>query len=318
MSDASVVAEIPVLCGPTAAGKSAVALSLAESRDATIISADSRQVYRGFDIGTAKPTAQEQERVPHRGIDVAEPTERFSAAAWASAADTWIAETLGAGRVPIVVGGTGLYLRALFEGLFEEPPLDVAQRAALEQELAHYSVDELRRWTERLDPPRAHLGRTQLLRSIEIALLTGRRLSDLHRERPRVPRWRPRYLVVDPGPVLAERIASRIDDMLDHGWIDEVQQLMRTVPADAPAWNATGYDAVRRLAQGELSRADARDEVLIHTRQYAKRQRTWFRHQLPLDSVLHVDPLARNWEDVVERWTTGIVHAAESRRGASR
>ena len=281
-----------------------VALWLAARAATTIVSADSRQVYRGFDIGTAKATAEEQRRVPHRGIDVAEPTVRYSAATWASSADRWIAEVRDEGREPLVVGGTGLYLRALFEGLFDEPPLDAPRRARLAEAFEAYSLDELRRWASALDPERAHLGRTQLLRSIEIALLTGRRLSDLHRERARVSRWRPRYLLVDAGPALADRIGARIDDMLDHGWPDEVQRLMATVPADAPAWNATGYAAVRRLVAGEATRAAVRDEVLIATRQYAKRQRTWFRHQLPTDAVTLVNPLEAGWEEVVARWVS--------------
>jgi tRNA dimethylallyltransferase len=267
---------------------------MAESSAATIISADSRQVYRSFDIGTAKPTLEEQEKVPHEGIDVAEPSERYSAAAWASAADAWIESAKEQGRTPIVVGGTGLYLRALFEGLFEEPPLDPVKRAEVESELSAIDTEDLRRWVEALDPPRAKLGRTQLLRSIEIALLTGRKLSDLHRERPRVPRWRPEYIVVDPGPVLADRIGARIDAMLDGGWPEEVERLMNTVEPDAPAWNATGYDAVREMVAGRLTRAAARERILIGTRQYAKRQRTWFRHQLPADGVHRV----RGWEDL--------------------
>ena len=124
MSVDSDVAEIGVICGPTAAGKSAVALWLAGSHPVTIISADSRQIYRDFDIGTAKPTRIEQARVPHRGIDIVDPTERYSAAAWADAAEGWIEEARRSNRIPLVVGGTGLYLRALFEGLFVGPPLD--------------------------------------------------------------------------------------------------------------------------------------------------------------------------------------------------
>ncbi len=275
---------------------------LAESRPSTIVSADSRQVYRGFDIGTAKPSAEERARVPHEGIDVADPTTRYSAAAWATAADEWIAAAREQGRTPIVVGGTGLYLRALFEGLFQEPELDSERRRALEIEMARMSTEELRRWAETLDPARAHLGRTQLLRSIEIAVLTGRRLSDLHRERPRNPRWRPRYLVVDPGPVLAERIARRLDDMLDRGWPAEVRRLMQTVSPDAPAWNSTGYDAVRRMVMGETTRAETRERILIDTRQYAKRQRTWFRHQLPPAAVTRLDPAADDWRQVARAW----------------
>ena len=294
--------ELLVICGPTAAGKSAVAMWLAEQSPSTIISADSRQIYRGFDIGTAKPTPDERRRVPHEGIDVVEPTARYSAAAWAGAADTWIDRARGNGRRPLIVGGTGLYLRALFEGLFEEPALDAAKRQALEHALSQTDLAELRRWVTELDPARAHLGRTQLVRAVEIALLTGRRMSELHRDRARPSRWRARYLVVDPGSSLAHRIGARIDGMFDHGWLVEVHRLMQTVPASAPAWKSTGYDAMRRLARGEITRAQARETILVHTRQYAKRQRTWFRHQLPLDAVTMLDPLAADWRTAVSQW----------------
>ncbi|HWH53053.1 MAG TPA: isopentenyl transferase family protein, partial [Gemmatimonadaceae bacterium] len=120
-------AAVHVVCGPTAAGKSEVAMWLAERAACTVISADSRQVYRGFDIGTAKPSPADRARVPHSGIDIAEATERYSAAAWADAADRWVADALASGRTPLVVGGTGLYLRALFDGLFAEPRLDAAR-----------------------------------------------------------------------------------------------------------------------------------------------------------------------------------------------
>ena len=298
-------ADVRVICGPTAAGKSSVAMWLAAREPTTIVSADSRQVYRQFDVGTAKPTATERAAVTHRGIDVVDPSERYSAAAWVESAEGWIDEAHAAGTTPIVVGGTGLYLKALFDGLFEEPPLDPTRRALAASALGPFTIDELRRWTQALDPERAHLGRTQLLRSIEIALMTGRRLSELQRERARRPRWRPRYLVVDPGPALSDRIAARIDDMLDHGWPDEVQRLMQTVPANAPAWKATGYDTVRRLVAGELSRRAAHEIILIETRQYAKRQRTWFRHQLPPHLVTRVSPDASDWENVVADWSVG-------------
>ena len=298
-----------MICGPTAAGKSAIAMWIAERAPVTIVSADSRQAYRGFDIGTAKPSLADRVRVPHRGIDVVDPRHRYSAAEWASRATTWIEAARAEGRTPLVVGGTGLYLRALFEGLFQEPGLDPARRSAVQDALGALDVAELRRWASVLDPARAHLGRTQLLRAIEMALLAGRRMSELHRDRPGSSRWGPRYLVVDSGPVLAERIGARIDEMLDGGWPEEAMTLMQTIPADAPAWNATGYDAVRRLVRGELSRDAAREAILIAARQYAKRQRTWFRHQVPAARVTRVDPAAGDWPAVVARWA-GLPAAA--------
>lgn len=301
MGDASV----PVIVGPTAAGKSAVALWLAERVGSlTIVSADSRQVYRGFDVGTAKPTPAERARVPHAGIDVAEPTARYSAFAWADVAEEAIAAARAAGRTPVVVGGTGLYVRTLFGESFVEPALEPIRRAALGELLSRLPTDELRRWCERLDPARARLGRVQLLRSIEIALLTGHRLSALHESARRPPRWRARYLVVDPGAVLATRIGDRARAMLGGAWQAEVERLLERVPADAPAWKASGYVAVREHVAGRLGLEPTIERVVIETRQYAKRQRTWFRHQLPAEDVLRLDPTQPGWEDVVMAWWT--------------
>jgi tRNA dimethylallyltransferase len=293
---------LPAIVGPTAAGKSAIAMWLAHRHPVVVISADSRQVYRCFDVGTAKPTKAEQASVPHRGIDIVQPTERSSAFSWAAQASQWIAEARVGDRTPVVVGGTGLYVRALFESSFEEPALSPADRQRLDRFLTSLSVAELRRWCMALDPARAQLGRTQLLRAIEVALLSGRRLSDLHVSRRRPPRHAARYLVVDPGRILADRIATRARSMLQEGWADEVRALDATVPPDAPAWNSTGYRAVRSLVRGEMGEAEALERVIIETRQYAKRQRTWFRHQLPDHLVTRVDPTATGWQATVERW----------------
>ena len=294
---------IRVICGPTAAGKSALAARLAEDHAITILSADSRQIYRGFDIGTAKPSAEERARVPYRGIDVAEPTERYSASAWANAAEEWIAEARSARRAPVVVGGTGFYLRALFEPLFEEPEVPHSRRRALASVLDALETEELRRWCVTLDPPRAALGRAQLLRAIEVALLTGTRLSVLHRTAARAPRYAASYLVVDPGPSLADRIETRVHEMLARGWEEEVRRLAACVPQDAPAWNASGYRAIRALAAGEIDRTAAVARVVIDTRQYAKRQRTWFRHQLAdAEHIRHVSPDDPRALDIARHW----------------
>ena len=296
---------IRVICGPTAAGKTFAAVWFASLADVSVVSADSRQLYRGFDIGTSKPTVREQLAAPHLGIDVLDPTERASAAWWADHADRWIDEIVAQQRTPIVVGGTGLYLRALFGALFEEPPMHAGDRAAIQSSLADHSTAELRRWVTALDPDRAHLGRTQLLRAIEIALLTGRRVSDLHRENARAPRRRARYLVVDPGPSLAVHIERRASIMLGAGWHEEVRQLMLDVQEDAPAWNATGYRTIRESVRGHMSFSEAEKRIVIETRQYAKRQRTWFRHQLAGEDVTRLNVHEPEWEQRAAAWWTG-------------
>lgn len=293
---------IPVICGPTAAGKSAIAVWLAARHDLVIINADSRQVYRGFDIGTGKPSAAEQRDVPHRGIDVADPRDRYSAAAWNTMARSAIAEARASGRTPVIVGGTGFYISTLFQPLWDEPEMDSAARTAVQASLAAITTDELRRWCTALDPARAHLGRAQLIRAIEIALLTGERLSDMHRTRARPAGDVGRFLIIDPGPDLATRISARAIAMFDSGWVDEVRALMQSVPADAPAWNASGYQTVRLHVEGALDQAAAVEKIVIETRQFAKRQRTWFRNQLENDHVTRLSPNALGWETVVEQW----------------
>jgi len=304
--------KLRIICGPTASGKSDLALKLCETYNAAIVSADSRQIYCGFDVGTAKPTREECARVTHYGIDVVEPGERFSAARWASEAEEWIESAGELEKPSVVVGGTGLYIKALVDPLFSAPDQDPAERARLERELATMSLDELRRWCEQLDPARAHLGRTQLLRAIETALLSGSRISDLHSRHNASKAvegdgQRPSYLVVDPGSALGPRIETRVDSMLRAGWADEVRELMRTVSPDAPAWKASGYTVMRSHVGGALDLSSATQRVIIETRQYAKRQRTWFRHQLPAAAVTHVNPedphaltIAREWWERAE------------------
>ena len=313
-------ATIPVICGPTASGKSAVAMWLSLRRELLVISADSRQIYRGFDVGTAKPPRADLERVPHRGIDVAGPTERYSAAEWVAMAQRAIGEAQATGRIPIVVGGTGFYIGALFKPLFAEPALDAERRVALQAGLDALDTDELRRWCASLDPARSHLGRTQLIRAVEVALLTGRRLSELHASNARPSLYEPCYLLVDPGTELQGRIASRASAMLDAGWTDEVRTLMQAVPGDAPAWHASGYGVVRELVEGAIDREAALERIIVETRQYAKRQRTWFRHQLQRDTVQRLHPGESGWQEVLDAWITEVVSKMQSqhiRQGGS-
>jgi tRNA dimethylallyltransferase len=297
---------IRVICGPTAAGKSSLALRLALEYGATIISADSRQIYRGFDIGTAKPSWSERHSTPHRGIDVVDPNERYSAARWAEDAREWIAEAWTASRTPVIVGGTGFYIRALFDPLFDAPTLDAARRANLDAYLSKLPITELRRWCSVVDPQKARLGRAQLSRAIETAILTGSRLSDLQQRSAQhatdQPSLVPAFLVVDPRVSLGHRIERRVDEMLDAGWAEEVRALDGNVADSAPAWKSSGYRVVRALTRGEMSLSTARERIIIETRQYAKRQRTWFRHQLGRAAVTRVDPDDPAAAATVERW----------------
>ena len=296
-----------IICGPTAAGKSAVALDLCEINNGAIVSADSRQIYCQFNIGTAKPNSAECARVTHYGVDVVDPDERYSAARWADDADEWIECACETDKTPAIVGGTGMYIKAFVDPLFQAPEVDAVRRAGLEGELESKSVAELRRWCQHLDPARAHLGRTQLLRAIETALLAGVRISDLH-ELDKASRKADdgvravTYLLVDPGPSLGARIERRVDAMLDAGWADEVRELVRTVPLDAPAWKASGYAVMREHIMGNVDLSSARERIIIETRQYAKRQRTWFRHQLPPAAVTHVNPEDSHAAAVAREW----------------
>ncbi|MCU0648963.1 MAG: tRNA (adenosine(37)-N6)-dimethylallyltransferase MiaA [Gemmatimonadaceae bacterium] len=288
---------VRVICGPTGAGKTALLLRLAEVVGAPslrVIGADSRQVYRGFVIGTAAPSPDERRRVPHALVNVIDPRTRFTAAHWAEAARAAIDAAHAEGAVPVVVGGTGFYLRALETPLFAEPPLDERQRAQLRIWMRARSHDEITRWADRLDPGAAHPGRAQRERAVEMALLTGRPLSDWRRDAAvsEAVGVTLRTLVIDPGPALAEQLEARTIAMCDSGWLAEVDALMQTVPEAAPAWLACGYLALRDVVAGRRRLDDALEAVRIETRQYVKRQRTWFRHQLRNGTVTRLDPSA--------------------------
>ena len=316
-----------VITGPTAAGKSAIAMELARRFNLAIVSADSRQIYRGFDIGTAKPGVAERAEIAHFGIDVLEPELRYSAHAWATDATGWMQQAIAARQAPVVVGGTGFYVRALVRPLAPAPTLDEERRVKLERWLAPQNISVLQRWCATLDPARAGLGRTQLLRAIETALLSGKRLGEIHAEheaaksnarRPdfaherevgatgkRADSPRVRYLVVDPGPPLADRIHLRVHEMIETGWTNEIEELMQTVPEDAPAWLASGYGVMREYVRGQLTRAQATERVFIETRQYAKRQRTWCRHQLTEGTVTRISSIDPDAVDRAIQWLNG-------------
>src|SRR5947207_3051922 len=272
----------PVLVGPTGVGKTAVAVALAALTPITVISADARQVYRGLDIGTAKPDRVTQARVPHRGLDLVAPGERYSAGRFARDAASWIAETRAAGREPIVVGGTGLYIRALAEGLFREPPFDPERREQLRRWSESLEGADLARWAGRLDPAFLSGGRQRAARAVEVALLTGHALSWWQREARESGTLRPWYIhLTVPREVLHRRLGARVDQMLAAGLVAEAQrQLAAGVAGDAAGLDGIGYREVVAMLNGQLSERALRDAILVSTRRYAKRQETWFRNQL--------------------------------------
>src|SRR5947208_45910 len=274
----------PVLVGPTGVGKTAVAVALASLTPVAVSSADAGQVDRGLAIGTAKPDHDTVPRVPHRGLDLIDPGERYSAGRFAREAAGWIVETRAAGRRPVVVGGTGLYIRALAEGLFREPPFDTERRTQLRAWSESLEGDELARWAGRLDPRFPGGGRQRAARAIEVALLTGRALSWWQREARETGAGalRPWYVHLTlPREALHRRLAARVDQMLAAGLVDEVKQTLdRGVAPQAPGLDGVGYREVVEMVLGRLPESQLREAILVSTRRYAKRQETWFRNQL--------------------------------------
>jgi tRNA dimethylallyltransferase len=300
------VVRTPVLVGPTAVGKTAVALALLEHWPLEVVSADSRQVYRRLDIGTAKPTRKERTRLPHHGIDVIDPGARYSAGHFARDAVDWIEDIRGRGRMPVVVGGTGLYVRALAQGLFREPPLDPSRRRSLDAWTACLEPLELLRWAGRLDPGFRGGGRQRAARAVEVALLTGRPLSHWQEAARTHGAIEPWYVVLTaPRPVLNKRILQRAEGMVRRGLIEEVAAVLSEGhPPNAPGLDGIGVREAVEYLHGHRGRATVAEAIAASTRQYAKRQQTWFRHQLgpnllTLDASRPPECLAA---DIAEAW----------------
>lgn len=317
------------IVGPTGAGKTALSLVVAQELGGEIVSLDSRQIYRGMDIGTAKATVAERALVPHHGLDIRNPDQRYSAGEFGRDARRWIDAIRGRGRVPVLVGGTGFFLKVLAEPLFREPPMDAAERRALEEVLGRLPRAELERWVRRLDPGRAANavagGYQRLLRVLSITFLTGKNLSWWHGRHPTEgePVTGTTCLLEVPREVLDERIRQRVGKMVEGGLVDEVARLTEAGyrPGD-PGMNAVGYREVAEHLAGGMSLPDAIERIRVATRQYARRQVTWFRHQLGPDAV-QVDgtaPLEEQAAAVVAAWRAAheVGRAAqEARRAAS-
>lgn len=271
---------IPVLAAPTASGKTAAVLRLADlgaGRRLEVVSADALQVYRGFDIGTAKPTAAERERVPHHLVDAVAPEDAMDAVAWTRAAEAAIEDALARGARPLVVAGTGFYLDALDRGLPTTPAADPTLRAALEAERAERGLEALLAELRALAPEDAAASQgnpRRVLRALEVLRASGRPPSAFPRT---PPRFALRSFVALPSAAALEaRVDARVASMLAAGWQHEVATLVARVPPAAPAWQAIGYAELARVVRGEATLEGAAAAIAIATRRYAKRQRTWF------------------------------------------
>lgn len=277
---------ILVLVGPTAVGKTFLALRLAPELNAEIVSADSMQIYRGMDIGTGKPTAEERRRVPHHLIDFVNPDESFQAAQYREVADEAIDDILQRGKTAVVVGGTGLYVKVLLHGLFEDPAGNLSQ--TWQEKLNYYRSlgEDPYNKLKRMDPEAArHIHPNDQVRSrraLEVLLRTGQSITALQR---RHGFQQDRYEALVIGLTmdrshLFERIDARVDGMVRQGLLGEVRGLMEAgYPPELPSMRGLGYRHMSRVVMGELEMSEGVRLMKRDTRRYAKRQYTWFRHQ---------------------------------------
>jgi tRNA dimethylallyltransferase len=288
MNESARERQLSLLLGCTAVGKTALSLPLAERLGAEIISVDSMQIYRRMDIGTAKPSEAERQRVRHHLIDVAEPAEPFSAARFVEQADAAIADIHGRGQAALAVAGTPFYLMALLYGLFEGPSADAEVRARIRQRAEREGAAALHSELARIDPEAARRIHPNDMRRIERALevweLTGRPISALQRQWTRPPRYPFRAVGLRRSREdLSRRINARVRGMIEAGLVDEVRRLISEPGCPQPgdlseqARQALGYAEMIAHLRGETSLNDAVEAIKINTRRFAKSQRTWFR-----------------------------------------
>jgi len=303
-----------VVCGPTACGKTGWSLEMAKHFPLEIISADSRQVYRQMDIGTAKATAEEQAAVPHHMIDLIEPDKSFSVAQFVDRARPLIAEIEGRGNTPCIVGGTGLYIRALLGGLADTPTADQELRDKLHQRELDEGEGTLHAELKQIDPvaaERIHPNNIiRLVRALEVYHVSGRTLTDLQREHQFADQP---YRVMKMAPCqqrdeLYRRIDLRSQQMLDEGLVAEVLGLVERYSADLKALQTLGYREVVRYLDKPHSEQKMLEEIQTASRQYAKRQLTWFRKEAGIiwvDSSTESGRVLRSIEDFISQQRSG-------------
>jgi tRNA dimethylallyltransferase len=276
---------VVAILGPTASGKSQLGLSLAERLSGEIVCCDSMQVYRGMDIGTGKPTTEEQRQCPHHLLDLVDPSEPFHAATWARQARQVIEQIQGRGRLPIIVGGTGLYFRALRGGLFEAPPSDQGIRDRHKAEADALGIPALHERLQGIDPEAAARilpgDLVRISRALEVFEQTGVPISELRKRASEAPLPWPMFVIIldYPLPELRLRIHKRVDEMMAAGFLKEVEALRTAGFGSTRALAALGYKQLGSHLDGGLTLDQAVLETKTATCAYARRQRTWFRRE---------------------------------------
>ncbi len=304
----SAFADALILTGPTGSGKSALALDLAERIGAEVVSADSMTVYRGLDIGTAKPTTPDRARVRHHLLDELDPWESANVAWWLGRAAEVCGDVRGRGQIPLVVGGTPLYLKAMLYGLFDAPPADAAVRAGLEAEALSAGPHALHARLAKVDPPtatRLHPNDVRrVVRALEVFAATGRPISAWQQSWGQAPATIPLVVLDVPRAELYARIDARVDAMLAAGWAAEAEALSALPrPPGREAGQALGYRELGAVGRGEMTPADARRLIQTGTRQFAKRQLTFLR---ALPNATWVAPGPDLAERVWEAWSRPV------------
>src|SRR5580658_829552 len=280
------ISELPLVAvvGPTASGKSSLGVWLAEQFGGEVLACDSTQLYRGFDIGTAKPGLAERRGIPHHLIDSLTPSEAATAGGYRQMALVVLEDLRSRGGLPVLTVGTGLYLRALLEGLADVPQRSEELRERLRASAEEHGAGYLHRLLKRLDPETAGkiaaADEQKLIRAIEVCVLTRRPVSEVHRSgRKPLEGWRAVKIgLMPPREALYERIRARTDAMLAHGWMEEVRGLVQSgLPEHAKPFDFIGYRELREVLRGEKDLEEARAAIQQATRRYSKRQLTWFR-----------------------------------------
>ncbi|MBO5129205.1 MAG: tRNA (adenosine(37)-N6)-dimethylallyltransferase MiaA [Oscillospiraceae bacterium] len=271
------------IAGPTASGKTALAVEIAKEYNGEVVSCDSMQIYKRMDIGTAKPTSEEMQGIPHHMIDVAEPDEDFSVSRYCEMAAAIVDDIVARGKTAIIAGGTGLYMDSLIRGNTFAPFPSTGQREKLERQADEMGMEYMTNWLKEIDPEAAERihDRKRLLRALEVYLETGETITEHNRKTQLIPpKYHPVWLGLDfePRAALYERIDLRVNIMLELGLVEEIKALLASgIPEKCTAMQAIGYKEFINALDGRCTIEEAAAEVQQSSRRYAKRQLTWFR-----------------------------------------